>query len=136
MTSTNMYIPQSEWDAMSQALSTIFDVDYVPSNTEPYIVTPLYSNNSGHFNLGIKRTAEQKKAQSTRQIGMRYSHLRNEKIGFANSKNWLITDPIGITYRVFNLRQFCREKNLNQSSMTMVAKGKFKQHKGWTCQKI
>jgi hypothetical protein len=46
--------------------------------------------------------------------------------------SWIITSPNNIQYTVTNMRQFCREHNLNNGSISDVAAGYRKQHKGWT----
>ena len=48
-----------------------------------------------------------------------------------NSRNWEFIDPVGNVVRIFNLAKFCRENNLNNSSMNKVAKGKISNHLGW-----
>jgi hypothetical protein len=51
-------------------------------------------------------------------------------------KRYLITTPENISFCITNLTQFCKENNLNQGNMAKVSCGKYKQHKGWKCQKI
>lgn len=46
--------------------------------------------------------------------------------------SWIVTSPTNIEYAVTNMRQFCREHNLNNGSLSDVAAGHRKQHKGWT----
>jgi len=41
-------------------------------------------------------------------------------------------NPAGDVVRLQNLLKFCKEHNLNQGAMQMVASGKRRQHKGWT----
>lgn len=54
-----------------------------------------------------------------------------------NSFYWVITSPDGTIYDpVFNLKKFCREHNLHHGNMGYVASGKYKQCKGWLCQKV
>jgi hypothetical protein len=48
------------------------------------------------------------------------------------AKSWTITSPDNVEYAVTNLRQFCREHNLNSGSISDVAAGHRKHHKGWT----
>lgn len=49
------------------------------------------------------------------------------------SKTYIVTTPNGIEKIVTNLNKFCREHELTQPLMIAVAKGKQKQHKGWSC---
>jgi len=48
-----------------------------------------------------------------------------------HSKNWLVTNPNGESFIIFNLFQFCRENNLQRQLMVWVAQGHRKHHKGW-----
>lgn len=42
-----------------------------------------------------------------------------------------IVSPEGIVYSLTNVREFCRNNNLQQSMLGMVIRGQTKQHKGW-----
>lgn len=57
---------------------------------------------------------------------------RDENNEIAHAKSYSFTNPDGKTVEVFNLRKFCRENDLNQGCMGLVASGKRKTHKGWT----
>jgi hypothetical protein len=59
-------------------------------------------------------------------------------VGFNNkqSRMWEITDKQGNKMIIKGLSHFCRENGLAYQSMGQVAKGKFKQHKGYTCKEI
>lgn len=50
----------------------------------------------------------------------------------SRSLTWDFVDPTGKIVQIWNLRKFCKENNLSQSNMHMVANGKRKQHNGWT----
>lgn len=54
----------------------------------------------------------------------------------ANSKDWEVTSPLGVMFMVTNMKQFCREQNLDPGTMSQVARGKQANHKGWTCRKL
>jgi group I intron endonuclease len=58
------------------------------------------------------------------------------KMAVSKAMNWLLIDPNGTEYIVSNLRQFCRQNQLNDSALSAVSKGRFKHHKGWVCRKI
>lgn len=61
-----------------------------------------------------------------------YSNPENRiKKGEDCSKNWIITDPNGIIHHIKNMAKFCREHNLDTGNMSAVAKGRYKQYKGW-----
>ena len=50
-----------------------------------------------------------------------------------NAKHWIVTDPDGMCYDVYNLEAFCRENNLHPGHMGAVARGFHKHHKHWSC---
>lgn len=52
---------------------------------------------------------------------------RNETL----KKTFIITAPDGTEHTVHGLKPFCREHSLNSSAMIAVAKGRYRQHKGW-----
>lgn len=56
-----------------------------------------------------------------------------DKIFEKNAKNYIITNPEGLVYKVKGLAKFCRENDLHAGNMSSVASGKLKQYKGWTC---
>jgi hypothetical protein len=45
---------------------------------------------------------------------------------------WLMS-PEGKEFKLFSLRNFCLENNLNDSALHRVSKGEIKQYKGWVC---
>lgn len=51
---------------------------------------------------------------------------------------WEVTNPEGLTFKISNLKKFCKRNNLNHKNMSAVASGKEgrKQHKGWKCKKL
>ena len=49
------------------------------------------------------------------------------------SKYWVVTSPVGEISTIKNMASFCRNNNLDKPTMTKVAKGQRKQHKGWRC---
>lgn len=53
-----------------------------------------------------------------------------------NARYWMITNPDGIEFKIYNLRKFCREHKLHRSHLYEVANGKLKQYKGWTCYEL
>lgn len=49
------------------------------------------------------------------------------------SNEWEVTHPSGIKEIITNMHQFCRTYNLNPSTMSAVARGKRRHHKGYSC---
>ena len=54
----------------------------------------------------------------------------------SHSQSWIVIDPNGNEHSVNNLYKFCKENKLNQGNMSNVARGTYKQCKGWKCEKI
>ena len=50
----------------------------------------------------------------------------------ATAKHYRLNSPNGVLHEIYNMRKFCRDHELNRSSMIAVSKGKQKTHKGWT----
>lgn len=71
-------------------------------------------------------TREERKMWSARGGG-KNSDLLRQKL----SKHYRFTDPTGKPKKIFGLRTFCKEHNLDPSAMRRVAQGKVNSHKGW-----
>tara|TARA_R110002096_G_C14368342_1_gene704630 strand:- start:18 stop:665 length:648 start_codon:yes stop_codon:yes gene_type:complete len=56
---------------------------------------------------------------------------RQENSKKANAKNYTFISPDNTIVKVYNLKKFCIENELNNSAMSNVHKGKAKHHKGW-----
>ena len=50
----------------------------------------------------------------------------------AHAKNYKMVSPDKVCVSIYNLRKFCRDKDLIYSCMRKVNNGSRKQHKGWT----
>lgn len=59
-----------------------------------------------------------------------------EKISNSISRNWLVIDKDGNESIIKNMKKFCKENNLSNSSMSQVASGKKEHHKGYRCKKL
>ena len=91
----------------------------------------MWENNNSTFNskefresVSLK-TKEQWKNKETR-----------EKIIKGLSKNYLVSDPQGNTYKVKGLTEFCRQNGLVNKNMFSVSCGNRPHYKGWKCKKI
>lgn len=69
-----------------------------------------------------------------RNLGFNIS--KKAELGDDRSRYWIVTHPDGHEEIVFSLTKFCRENDLSQGNMTEVAKGKRKQHLGYSCRAI
>lgn len=50
----------------------------------------------------------------------------------ANAKLYTLRSPDGVVAEIYNMRQFCKDKNLSDGDVSQVLSGKRNQHKGWT----
>jgi hypothetical protein len=63
--------------------------------------------------------------------------IKEEKNVVANQKPlYIITKPDGGQITIDNLSKFCRENNLNKSTMYLVMNGKRNHHKHFKCSKL
>ena len=97
------------------------------------------------INKGKKKkpfTKEHRERISAANKGRKHTkeHIKNaaeaRKGHERNAKTYKIMLPSGDTEIIKNLRKYCRENNLNRKSMMEVCKGKYKQHKGYKCEKM
>ena len=86
-----------------------------------HIIKPETRQRIGDANRGRQNTEEHKAKLRSANIGNEYQ-----------AKSFRVMDPNGLVHEGFNLRKFCREHDLKQSSMNDVVKGKSKHHRGWT----
>lgn len=61
------------------------------------------------------------------------SEAHRAALGASRAKTYIVTSPDGVEQTVTNLRQFCRDNDLQQSHMGKVARGVQDNHKGWRC---
>lgn len=91
----------------------------------------------GDTGSGHKISAAHKKAFAS---GARVSWIKGknlpQKMIDRLSDEWLVTLPDGGKIKLLNMFKFCREHNLNPSSMSAVARGKRAHYKGYKCVKI
>lgn len=78
-------------------------------------------------------TDEHKACVAAAHRGVLLTKEHKSKLSAAHSKNWFIISPEGEQFEVHNLKQFCKDNNLDQGNMHKVAQGKCKYSKGWRC---
>lgn len=61
---------------------------------------------------------------------------RVEKSALSRSQEFVVTSPAGERFTIIGLARFCRENGLDQGTMSRVAGGRAKSHKGWKCEKV
>jgi len=64
------------------------------------------------------------------RIGFKQPQSQKDTLSKKLSKEWLITNLQGNQFTIKNLRQFCRENNLDQGNLSRGS------YKGWKCVKI
>jgi hypothetical protein len=78
--------------------------------------------------------------EKARERGIKGNKSQREKFSKEGrtiaEQKWIITTPEGEILEISNLKKFCREHNLLPNKMCEVAKGKWKQHRGYSCKKI
>lgn len=77
------------------------------------------------WNKGKTLSDETKEKMSKSRGGIEYGKQR--------SKEYLITSPEGIEYKVKGLSYFCKEHSLSLSQMRRVCKGVLETYKNWRC---
>lgn len=85
---------------------------------------------------GQRRTIEHKETMRQAALGRKPHPNTILRSVETHSKEFIVISPKGMKMTIKNLRQFCRDNNLDNASMSDVASGKRKQHKGWMCQKV
>jgi group I intron endonuclease len=112
-----------------------------------YIMSEKSKQKISKNRKGKKQSEELKKRRSVMMLGKNnpmfgktnkgYKHTEEHKkyITEKNSNDWTLINPQGKKYHIKNLRRFCLDNNLCQSSMIFVSQGKQLNHKGWKCSK-
>lgn len=66
-----------------------------------------------------------------KMIASKTGHTYTPEVYASRMKTLLIVAPDGTEYLVTGVKKFCQEHNLDISSLMRVAKGTYRQHKGW-----
>lgn len=89
----------------------------------------------GQAKRGQKHTKETKNKMSEAKLGSKhwsfgkkFSTERIDKI----SKDYIFINPDGESIKIHNLNKFCKENNLNASTMIGLIRGERTHHKNWT----
>lgn len=98
------------------------------------------------WNKGIPHSPETKKLISERQKGNSYSKGKKKPFAKENLKHikhrafgqYKIVNSDGVSLVIVNLKKFCLENNLNYTSMSSLATGKWpcETYKGYQCFKL
>ena len=124
-----------EWEVIYQSQDALHTLKIM----EPYFITEHGSFASGYnMTEGGDGTPghirdPQLALNHSKQMKRYYSDPKNRlKKGEDCSKLWTVIDPAGNKHDIKNLAKFCREHNLDTGNMSAVAKGRYKQYRGWT----
>lgn len=90
----------------------------------------------GMANKGKKLTEEHKRKVSESLMGHVQPESQKKKVAEKLSKEYMITDPQGNTFKIKNLNAFARENGLDQGNLMKVAGGKMKQSKGYIVERL
>jgi group I intron endonuclease len=94
---------------------------------------------------GQPKTAEHKAAISRSKLGVpkgpfseqaRRNMAEARRGNFNNARAYVVTDPSGSEHVVRGLPRFCAEHGLSYDCMFLVAAGKQRNHRGWTCRRF
>jgi hypothetical protein len=92
-----------------------------------YVRTPEHAEKIARQVRGRKHTEEWKRTASIKRKG------NKNCLGKTNrALTYIITFPDGTQKEIYNMAKFCEEYNLSRACMCNVAKGKGKQHRGYT----
>lgn len=70
--------------------------------------------------------------ESRLKISLAKKGVKNPKLALFQSEEHTFISPDGVQLTFLNLREFCRQNNLEQAAMQRVEKNKQTNHKGWT----
>jgi len=94
----------------------------------------LNRNSFKNIGLGFGITYKGWKCRLANLSIEKWNKIREHRmIGKGHFKKWHIIDPDGNEITVINLKKFCRENGLIDTTMRRVALGLYANHKGWKC---
>ena len=83
--------------------------------------------------IGIPLSKEHKAVLSKIRRGVKKSPEHIRKVAYAKSKYWEIIHPNGVKEIIRNLSEFCRNFNLSDRGLWLVANNYRTHHKGFKC---
>lgn len=124
-------------DELSYLHNTVNNID----NRDEYVI---YDENLNYYtttnlneffrknNFGIKNINSIRK-KNKRNIQKGIVILNRTKSETIQKRIYHLTSPENKEYKLFSLRSFCNQNNLNDSALQRVAKGELNHYKGWIC---
>ena len=80
--------------------------------------------------MGIKQSPEHIKNRILSTTGFKQSDYQKKVSAETLSTEWIITNPLGQSYKIKNLRKFCRDNGLDQGNLSRGS------YKGWKAVKL
>jgi group I intron endonuclease len=84
---------------------------------------------------GYKLSSETRRKQSAAKLGKKRPGF-GEKVAKLIRKRYRVRSPNGEIIEIKGLKDFCEKHGLNVGCLSNVARGRAKQHKGWTAELI
>lgn len=85
---------------------------------------------------GIPLSKEHREKLSLTHRGVKKSRIHADNVAYAKSEFWQVVHPDSKTEIIRNLSLFCREHNISDRGMWLVANEYRNHHKGYKCKKI
>jgi hypothetical protein len=127
---------------LSEEWNIVDSPDFANLMVETGEGAPL-GNTYGKSNKGSKRTNKQKEVMSISKTGTGLGNINakgaihtaemNAAKALRVAKSYIATDPEGKVHHLTNLKEFCKDHNLDAKGMSAAANGRRKHHKDWTC---
>lgn len=93
---------------------------------------PLYGK--GHNDITKDYMKNNWIGENNNHYGKKQSEKQKQIVREINSKSYIVTFPDGKKEIIKNLKKFCKENNLLDSKMCLVAQGKRNHHKKFKCE--
>lgn len=126
---------QEEWNIYGENSFTIAVIESPPIDTlrqrEKYWIfrlEPEY-NIIKESNRGKIRTEYHK--EQIRIANSSRTKTQREQMANKCARTYFFLSPDNVEVMIFNLKKFCREHDLDLSSMLKVSKGRYRSYKGW-----
>jgi len=93
----------------------------------------IKSNSSNTTNTEDKKKSKVNKKDYSKDYPSNYIHSPHQDgVIEGRAKTYKFISPAGEQVSIYNLYRFCRDNQLKQGAMSLVASGKRNHHKGWT----
>jgi hypothetical protein len=94
--------------------------------------TPEWKAKISKSHMGLHPTQVTRQKMSLSHTGVSQTKSHREAATESRRKHWDFISPSGEMIHIYDLTQFCREKDLHPGLMGLVFRGRRRTHKGWT----